>query len=105
MTPPDAGGYTQTDATTQDDQPTATLEETQQEAIQARMEQVSQTLDLLFQAAEKEEAVWLKAKNARALASWIIDLQNVASLLEQQVEALKAEVADRPAKKIWTPGL
>jgi len=55
---------------------------------------------------------WLKKRSLRILADWIISLQNVATLMEQQLEAASSVVAAqekeleelRPTKKqIWTP--
>lgn len=83
----------------------AELENDSQAAIDQQILQVRETLDLLFNAANNNEDIWLKKKNARALATWIVNLQNIATLLEGQVEALKEEVANNPKSKIWTPGL
>ena len=82
--------------------------------LQDQVAKIGPILYELFVAAEHERDLWLKKSSLRELTDWIISLQNVASLLEQQIEARGSVVSAqeqeleelRPTKKkIWRPGI
>ncbi len=74
--------------------------------IEDQVAAVGPLLDKLFKAADNSENVWLKGKDARTLATWIMDLQNVNILYEKQlVEAARIiSEDDKPKKRLWKPG-
>jgi len=75
---------------------------------------IGPVLYLIFESAEHDRDLWLKKSSLRVLTDWIISLQNIASLLEKQIEAMGSVVSAqeqeleelRPTKKkIWRPGI
>ena len=89
-----------------------TSDEELQNAIQTQSEQVGPILKEFLTHASEGKDYWLKKKSLRILAEWIMSLQDVATLMEQQLEALGSVVTAqeqeleelRPTKKkIWTP--
>lgn len=73
---------------------------------------VGPILKEFFRHATQGTDYWMKKRSLRILADWIVNLQNVATIMEQQLEALsqvcaaqEAELEElRPTKKkIWTP--
>ena len=81
-------------------------------AIQDQSALVGPILNEFLKHAAEGTDYWLKKKSLRILADWIMSLQNIATLMEQQLEALssvcaaqEAELEElRPTKKaIWTP--
>lgn len=77
-----------------------------EQQIEDQVATVGPLLDRLFEAADKHESVWLKGKDARVLATWIVDLQNVNILYEKQlVEAARIiSEGDTSKKRLWRPG-
>ena len=76
------------------------------------MELVGPILNELFKAGAEKKNYWLKGKSTRILADWIIQLQNLADIMQQQLEAasqvIQAQEQEleelRPERgKIWTP--
>ena len=61
--------------------------------IEEQVAAIGPILHEIFESAEHERDLWLKKSSLRALADWIISLQNVASLLEQQIEAMGSVVS------------
>ena len=85
-----------------------------EQGIQDQMAMVGPILNELFKAAATDTDLWLKKKSLAILSNWILSLQNVATLMEQQLDAASRVVAaqekeleeSRPhKKKIWTPGI
>ena len=89
-----------------------TTDDELQNAIQTQSEQVGPILKEFLTHASENKDYWLKKKSLRILAEWIMSLQDVATLMEQQLEALGSVVTAQEAeleelrptkKKIWTP--
>ena len=77
-----------------------------QETINQQIQDVGEILNNLFDHAENKTALWLKGKDVRTLASWIIDLQNIATLQEAQLQAAVEQINTKPEKKksrLWRP--
>ena len=73
--------------------------------LQIRIRKVGHILDRLFKAAENENGYVLEDKDVRILASWIIDLQNIATASEAKVEALQQHIKENMGgKRLWKPG-
>lgn len=79
-----------------------------EEQINEQVENVGTILESLFKHADDKQALWLKAKDCRTLATWIIDLQNIATLYEKQLEQAAQAIVEleaaSPKKKLWRPG-
>ena len=73
--------------------------------LQIRIRKVGHILDRLFKAAENENGYVLEDKDVRILASWIIDLQNIATASEAKVEALQQHIKENMGgNRLWKPG-
>ncbi len=82
--------------------------------IEDQVAAIGPVLHEIFESADKGRDLWLKKASLQTLTDWIVSLQNVASLLEQQIEAMGSVVSAqeqeleelRPTKKkIWRPGI
>lgn len=79
--------------------------------IEAYIEELTVTvgpvLKRLFDNGERKRGFNLTGPEAHALAAWIVDLQNMATLYEKQLNALLDAVEgvpeEKPKKKFWTP--
>ena len=75
---------------------------------------VGPILNELFAKGAVKDDYWLKGASTRILSDWIIGLQNMATLFQQQLEAAGQVIGAqeeelqqlRPQKKkVWTPGV
>lgn len=76
------------------------------ETIEQTVNDVGPILEQLFRHADDKTAYWLKASACRTLASWIIDMQNIAMLQEAQLQAAVEQINAEPEKKksrLWRP--
>jgi len=73
---------------------------------------VGPILNELFRKSAEGEDYWLKKKSLQLLTDWIMSVQDIATLLTQQLEAAQTVIAAqekeleelRPDKgKMWTP--
>ena len=81
-------------------------------AIEDQTALVGPILQELYQHAAEDTDWWLKKSSLKILATWTMNLLDVAQIMEQQLEAAKAVIGSqeeeleklRPEKaKIWTP--
>ncbi len=81
-------------------------------AIKADAALVGPILAEVFKAYHEKRDFWLKKASLRIFVDWVVSLQNIATIMEQQLEALSSVVTAQEAeleelrptkKKIWTP--
>ena len=83
-----------------------------QEMIEKQATLVGPILNELYTKAAEGNDYWLKKRSLQLLADWIMSVQDIATLLTQQLEAAQTVIAAqekeleelRPDKgKVWTP--
>ena len=83
-----------------------------QEMIEKQATLVGPILNELYTKAAEGKDYWLKKRSLQLLADWIMSVQDIATLLTQQLEAAQQVIAAqekeleelRPDKgKVWTP--
>ena len=89
-----------------------TKDEDVEQAIATQAALVGPILDELYEHAATDTDWWLKKSSLKILANWTMSLLDIASIMEQQLEAAQAVIGAqekeleelRPVKqKIWTP--
>ena len=84
------------------------------ENIEQQVALVGPILTEMYRKAASNEDMWLKKKSLKIVCGWTQSLQDVATLMEQQIEAMSEVIASqeaeleqlRPVKgKVWVPGL
>lgn len=81
--------------------------------IQEQVDLVGPLLSEWFRRAGNSQRFHMNPRTTRTLADFIIGLQNMASVMEQQIQAMSETIAEqdrqltalRPDRGIWVPGL
>ena len=82
------------------------------ESIEQQVALVGPVLAEMYKAAAEGRDYWLKKASLQRLTNWIMTVQDIATLMQQQLEAAEQVIAAqeaeleqlRPVKrKMWTP--
>ena len=83
-----------------------------QESVEQQVALVGPVLAEMYKAAAEGRDYWLKKASLQRLTDWIMTVQDIATLMQQQLEAAEQVIAAqeqelealRPVKrKMWTP--
>ena len=83
-----------------------------QESVEQQIALVGPVLAEMYKASAEGRDYWLKKKSLQRLTNWIMSVQDIATLMQQQLEAAEQVIAAqeseleqlRPVKKrMWTP--
>ena len=83
-----------------------------EESVEQQVALVGPVLAEMYKAAAEGRDYWLKKASLQRLTNWIMTVQDIATLMQQQLEAAEQVIAAqeseleqlRPVKrKMWTP--